>query len=129
MPKGDRFDATFAAQRKILEPYGRRMVVTADKPDDYQIAFRDKVDRIGRPLFVAAVQIKKTYVSFHLLPLYACPTLVKTVSPALRRRMQGKACFNFTAIDRAQLAELKALTKSGVTAMKTIEVPWAKRRS
>ena len=49
------------------------------------------VDRTGRPLFAAAVQIKKSYVSFHLMPVYANPALLDSLSPALRKRMQGKA--------------------------------------
>jgi hypothetical protein len=35
--------------------------------------------------------------------------LLETISPALRRRMQGKACFNFKTMDPAVFAELAAL--------------------
>jgi len=84
-------------------------------------------DRTGRPLFLAAVQTKKNYVSYHLIPVYAVPALLKGVSPALKKRMQGKACFNFTTIDRPQLKELSALTKAGLAAMKDVELPWVKK--
>jgi hypothetical protein len=43
-----------------------------------------------------AVQLKKNYVSCHLMPLYAVPALREGLSPELRKRMQGKSCFNFT---------------------------------
>jgi hypothetical protein len=33
------------------------------------------------------------------------------MSPALKKRMQGKACFNFTAVDEALFKELAALTR------------------
>ena len=33
-----------------------------------------------------------------------------TSRPELRRRMQGKACFNFTRVDEALFAELATLT-------------------
>jgi hypothetical protein len=33
------------------------------------------VDRIGRPLFVAAVQTRKSYVSYHLMPVYVQPSV------------------------------------------------------
>ncbi len=37
-----------------------------------------------------------------------------TISPALRKRMQGKACFNFKAVpEPALLDELRRLTEAG----------------
>jgi len=47
------------------------------------------------------------------MPVYAFPDLLKGISPALKKRMQGKSCFNFTEIDDEMLAELAALTKRG----------------
>ena len=47
------------------------------------------------------VQIKKNYVSFHFMPIYIDPTLRESLSPALRKRMQGKGCFNFSTIEPA----------------------------
>jgi len=40
------------------------------------------------------------------------PTLQKRISPELRKRMQGKSCFNFTEIDPILFRELAALTRS-----------------
>ena len=125
MPKSATFTATFTALRAILEPYARKMIVAVDKPDEYQLSSATLKDRIGRPLYVAAVQIKKNYVSFHLMPIYANPALVKDVSPALRKRMQGKSCFNFTTVDDAHLQELAALTKKGFSQFKTVKLPWS----
>jgi len=79
-------------------------------------------DRIGRPLFVAAVQTRKNYVSYHLMPMCA-PQMLKTVSPALKKRMQGKSCFNFTTIDSALSAELGQLTRSGIKGFRKIKLP------
>lgn len=39
-------------------------------------------------------------------------------SPELKRRMQGKACFNFKAVDPALFKELAALTKKGFACYK-----------
>ena len=33
------------------------------------------------------------------------------MSPALKKRMQDKACFNFTAVDDELFGELRAVTK------------------
>ena len=52
--------------------------------------------------------------TFHtLIPVYATPQLLDHASPSLRQRMQGKSCFNFTAIDPAHVRELTAITKKG----------------
>ena len=100
------------------------MTVVTDKAGDFALASPTMVDRTGRPLFAAAVQIKKNYVSFHLVPVYMNPELLKTVSPALRKRMQGKSCFNFTTIEPAQVKELSALTKKGLAGFKNLKLPW-----
>jgi hypothetical protein len=60
--------------------------------------------------FVAGVRPGRRYVSFYLMPVYGFPELLATVSPRLRGRMQGKSCFNFTAVDEGLLAELAQLT-------------------
>jgi hypothetical protein len=81
-------------------------------------------DRIGRPLFVAAVKTRKNYVSYHLMPLCA-PAVLKRLSPALKKRLQGKTCFNFTSVDAELAAELDQLTKSGIEGFEKIRLPWS----
>lgn len=125
MAKSATFADTFKTLRGILAAHDKELLVQVDKPGDYQLASRTVTDRSGRPLFVAAVQVKKTYVSYHLMPVYAVPDLLKGISPGLKKRMQGKACFNFTAIDPEHAKELAALTKSGIAAFKKVKVPWA----
>jgi hypothetical protein len=126
MPRDSHFQATFDTLRATLRAHSKQLLVQVDKPGDFQVAWPTRTDRIGRPLFVAAVQIKKNYVTYHLMPVYAVPHLLRTLSPALKKRMQGKSCFNFTSIDREQVRELSALTKTGIAAMRDIDLPWAK---
>ena len=126
MAKAEAFPETFRTLRSVLDKHRGRMIVVADTPTDYSIASPDMVDRSGRPLFVAAVQIKKSYVSFHLMPVYVNPALRDTLSPALRKRMQGKACFNFVTIEPADARELAALTKKGISGFKNLDLPWAR---
>jgi hypothetical protein len=109
----------------MLSQFAGELLVQVDKPGEYQLSSRTLKDRIGRPLFVAAVQTKKNYVSYHLMPIYTLPDLMKDVSPRLRKRMQGKSCFNFTTIDDAQVRELTGLTREGIKRFKTVRLPWA----
>jgi hypothetical protein len=125
MPKSDSFPETFTAIRGMLERHAKRMTVTVDKPGDFQVASPTMTDRTGRPLFCAAVQIKKNYVSYHFLPLYMNKALCDEMSPALRKRMQGKGCLNFTTIEAGQLKELGAITKKGIAGFKNLKLPWA----
>jgi hypothetical protein len=83
-----------------------------DKPDAYSLD-AGYSEKFKRAMFFGAVQIKKNYVSFYLMPVYVFPELLKSISPALKKRMQGKSCFNFTAIDDAMVDELGELTKQG----------------
>jgi hypothetical protein len=125
MPNTEGFAATFAALRAILEPHAKRLMVTVDDPGHFELASPTMTDRAGRPLFCAAVQINKTYVSYHLMPVYANTALRNSLSPALKKRMQGKACFNFTTVEPGQLKELAAVTKKGIAGFKNLKLPWA----
>jgi hypothetical protein len=124
---GDTFAATFSTLRGILEQHSRSLLVQVDKSGDYQVALPDRKDRAGRPLAAAAVQINKNYVSYHLMGLYAVRDLLEDMSPALRRRMQGKSCFNFTTIDRGQADELSVLTERSLAALSKATLPWENR--
>jgi hypothetical protein len=107
------FDAVFAGLRSILAPHARTLVARHDKPDYYYLETKAPVYK-GRPVFFAGVRKGKGYVSFHLMPVYAYPEMRKGLSPALRKRMQGKACFNFTAVDEQLFEELRQLTAEGM---------------
>jgi hypothetical protein len=125
MPNTESFAATFAALRALLEPHAKRLTVTVDEPGHFELASPTMADRVGRPLFCAAVQINRNYVSYHLMPVYANPALRNSLSPALRKRMQGKSCFNFTTVEPGQLKELAAVTKKGIAGFKNLKLPWA----
>ena len=126
MAKSDAFPETFQTLRAILQRHRGRLLVVADTADNFALASPTMLDRTGRPLFAAAVQIKKSYVSYHLVPVYVQPALLDTLSPALRKRMQGKSCFNFTTIAPAEARELAALTRKGLAGFKNLTLPWVR---
>lgn len=121
---GTRFAETFAALRAILEPHAKSMTVAVDKPGLYQLASPTMTDRVGRPLLCAWVQVNRNYVSYHLMPLYMKTSLRDSLSPALKTRMQGKSCFNFTSIESEQLKELSEITRKGIAGFKDLQLPW-----
>lgn len=106
------FDTVFSRLRDIMRPYGENLVCTRDEPDNYYVNTAH-IMKNKKPLFFGAVQIRKNYVSYHLMPVYVFPELLDDVSPELKNRMQGKSCFNFKSIDADLFVELDALTKAG----------------
>lgn len=124
MPKPS-LSETFATLREVLAAQSDELVVTVDRPGDFQVASPTMRDRIGRPLSVAGVRTRKHYVSYFLMPVYAAPRLVQSLSPELKKRMHGLSCFNFTTIDPDQTKELSRLTKAGIEAFRDVPLPWA----
>ena len=113
MTQGDpAFEPIFRRLRGILEPYARRMHVSADVEGIYGVDMAPESERNPTTWF-AGVRLGKTYVSYYLMPVYVEPTLLEGVSPELKRRMQGKSCFNFRTVDEALFGELEALTRRG----------------
>jgi hypothetical protein len=106
------FETVFSTLRAILEPYASKLVVVSDTSNSYYLD-TTHIMKNKKPLFFAAVRMGKNYVSFHLMPVYACPGLPNNVSPELKKRMQGKSCFNFTSVDEKLFKELAKLTKAG----------------
>ena len=108
----ENFQAIFEQLKAILQQHEQALVVTAETPTDYSLDAK-AVGPNGKPLFFGAVQVKKNYVSYHLMPVYMHPDLLHDISPALKKRMQGKSCFNFKEVDKKLFTELKMLTKAG----------------
>ena len=102
----------FAELKRILERHAADLSIVKDEPGYYYLdAAIDP--KSHKPNFFGAARIMKSYVSFYLMPVYVFPELVGGLSPELKKRMQGKSCFNFAAPDAALFSELAALTDLG----------------
>lgn len=104
--------SVFTELSSILRSYAGKLEIKTDSQSELYVDTRH-IMKNKKPLFFGAVQIKKNYVAFHLMPVYVQPALLDSVSSNLKRRMQGKSCFNFTAIDKKLFRELAGLVKSG----------------
>jgi hypothetical protein len=111
------FESIFAALKPLLEKHAKKMSVQTDTPVEFTLVTKSPSpfpQHKGHGLFFSSIRQGKAYVSYHLVPLYMNPALAKNIAPALKRRMQGKACFNFKAQPEPDaLAELKRLTQAG----------------
>ncbi len=73
------------------------MCVEKDTEDNYLLNTL-KSGKNKKPHFFGAVQIKKIYVSYHLMPININPSLLDSVNKDLKKRMPGKSCFNFKVV-------------------------------
>src|SRR4029079_17789785 len=100
--------------RAILERQATTLSVSDDGPKRYCLdapigaaTLKSWGGKAKRPTIpVAWAEIGKAYVSFHVMGLEA---VSPAISPALKARMQGKTCFNFSASDPALFEELEAV--------------------
>ena len=106
------FAPVFAALKEILEPYEKHLQVRPYKPEFYALVTHKPVHR-GKPFWFAAIRMGKSYVSYHFMPVYIHAPMQKRIPPELKKRMQGKACFNFSEVDPALFRKLAGLTAAG----------------
>ena len=98
-----------------MADFAPRLDVIHDTPGHYYLNTRT-LGPNKRPIAFGGVRTGKAYVSYYLMPVYMVSV---DMSPELRKRMQGKACFNFKAVDNALFEELRAITRRGYEAWKT----------
>ena len=115
MPAKPDLAPVFASLRSIMAEFEPRLDVLTDEPNHYYLNTRT-IGPNKHPIAFGGVRTGKAYVSYYLMPVYMTSA---EMSPELKKRMQGKACFNFTAIDEPLFEELRAITRRGYNAWKT----------
>ena len=112
LPDKSKFNEVFSELKSIFKPYVKKMEVASDTDTYYMLNTRYLMKN-KQPLNFGGVRLGKNYVSFYLMSANTCPELLKAMSPELKKRMQGKSCFNFKEVDKKLFSELKTLTKAG----------------
>jgi hypothetical protein len=110
--RADDIAKAFYGLKMVFAKYEKYLHVNADTREKYYLETHSSSYQ-GKPLFFGAVIRGRAYVSFHLMPLYWEPSLAQGISANLKKRMQGKTCFNFSAPDAALFRELAKLTRRG----------------
>ena len=107
------FPLVFERLKSILKPYAEKLTLKVDTSDTYYID-GPYSEKWKKQLFFGSAQVKKNYVSFYLMPVYMYPELLQEISPDLKKRMQGKSCFNFKKVEPDLFDELAGLTRKSV---------------
>jgi hypothetical protein len=108
------FEKVYADLRERMIRAAKSQTVVTDKPG--ALVLHAPIPNPLKPterMWFGAIQIKKNYVSYHLMPVYSHRELRDRVSSALGKRMQGKSCFNFRTSDPVLFDELERLTAEG----------------
>ena len=111
------FGSTFNSLSSILRRHTAGLSIKTDEPGHFYVEV-PALAPSAKPRFFGAVQTKKSYVSYHLMPVYEDPALLNGVSAGLLARMQGKSCFNFIAADPVLFQEIDVLSKKCAAAAK-----------
>ncbi len=110
--------AVFDALRPLFARHERACLLLADEAGRYALNSHEVRAKDGYATFFGSVELKKSYVSAHLFPVYVYPDLLDGISDALRKRMQGKSCFNFTSVEPLLIEELARLVDAGAARFK-----------
>ena len=110
MAQAANFADTFETLKSVLAPYAPKLTVVHNEPGHFYVD-AGYSEQWKKNFCFGFVKIGKNYVSFHLMAVYGCPAVLDGMSDDLKKRMQGKSCFNFKTVSPAQLQELKTLTK------------------
>ena len=108
--KKQEFELAYQGLRRILKPYDKKLRVLKDEPSFYMSESKS-IRYQGKPVMFASI-ISKSYVAFHLFPVYMLPDLLQGISPELKKRMQGKTCWNFKKAEEERFAELGELVEA-----------------
>lgn len=109
----DDFEAIFTRLRATYAAHADEAVAKCDQAGSYHLDTHETRAKDGYRTYFGGVEIKKQYVSAHLFPVYTDPALLDAISPELRKKMQGKSCFNFKKMDETLLAEFENLIGRG----------------
>lgn len=120
------FAPVFAKLRAILQQHTESFSVTDDSPSKYAVAsppgpatIKAWGGKVRSPMLpVASVEVRKSYVSYHLTGLYMNDALAGSLSKGLLARKQGKSCLNFTNDEPALFEELEQVTARSIAGMR-----------
>ena len=104
------FEDVYQRLRAVMLDAAAGQVVAVDEPGNLVVRTAQIDGKTGQPGWFGTVTIKKSYVAYHIMPLYTLTALEAAVPEGLAKRRQGKTCFNVKKADEAVFAQLRQLT-------------------
>ena len=113
MAKQDEFPVVFERLKSIMKTVEPVLRIHEDQEGLYSL-LGPYMAQYKKALWFGKVELGKRYVSYHLMAVYMFPDLLDGISDDLRKRMQGKSCFNFSTVNEPLFAELSKLTQRSI---------------
>lgn len=111
------FIEIFQTIRAVLQPYatlGFNNRINSET--NYDLWSDMEVVAFGKKrneMYFAAVTIRKDYVGFYYMPVYAEPEMKTVFDPALLKLLKGKSCFHIKKLDESLLAHIEDALAEG----------------
>ena len=86
----DDFPLIFQRLRQLMLEAAPGMVITDDSPTNFTLKTQWIEARTKEPAWFGWIAIKKSYVAYHVMPLYSPPALNDLVPETLEKRRQGQ---------------------------------------
>lgn len=84
------FETVYLELRAIMLAEADGLIMSRDAPGDLEIRTPSVEPRTGEPGWFGTVTIKKSYVAYHLMPLYAQSCLAEGLTIALCEATAGQ---------------------------------------
>jgi hypothetical protein len=108
--------ATFKTLRGLLARYQPPLVAKVNNAHCYELWTQKDVEIAGRPrseVFFASAVVRKSYVGFYYMPVYANPEMKKILAPELLALLKGKSCFHVKALDARMVGNIRRSLQAG----------------
>lgn len=115
--------ALFTSLKPLLEACAPPFVGRSQGPDDYHLWSEKSVFFSGQQrseLYFAGLVIRKGYVAFYYMPVYARKEIKSSFSPRLLGLMTGKSCFHIKRLDDALAGDIRQALDVGVEAYRQL---------
>jgi hypothetical protein len=106
----------FEELKALLKLYENGALKAKEAPGQYHLWNRKEIEFAGRKrsdIYFAGLLIKKGYVGFYYMPVYANPLLQKELKPELLKCLKGKSCFHIKKLDDTLRAQINDALKIG----------------
>jgi hypothetical protein len=107
----------FEAIKQMLLVYERDCVSLHDEPMRYYLG-SPRAAKDGFRMWFGGVEIRKSIVALHLMPIYQHPDMLATLPDSLKRRQNGKSSFNFKGLTPELTQDIADLIRASAVRFK-----------
>lgn len=115
--KTDAKSKIFQEIRSVMVKYIPPLAVLRDTENIFELTATKTVEFMGKKrngIYFGAVMVKKGFVGFYLMTIYAQPGLVQKLGPDLKKLLKGKSCFHVNKLTQELLQQIKDSIETGI---------------